>query len=458
MTDRFSHLTGKPLASGLLGAVCLAALIVLLFLFGILSPNWKRKIDLDDYTLVGPAFQTADFATLKGWHQDSIGDIVDPFVRSCERLKGRAGDEPFNAFEALGPRFAQSPPFLGTVNDWREICLEAAKLRLGDYVDETAFAGAARTFFERRFTPVQILNDYAPKDGPASRGLKTADGTFTGYFEPVYSATLRRTDDFTAPALTRPSDLVSVDLGAFRPALAGQRLAGRIEGGALVPYADHAAINDGAVGGRATVIAYLRPDDLFFLQIQGSGRLTLLDDGGREILVGYDGQNGHPYFPIGRSLVARGAMTVENASMQTIRDWLENADPEDAAALREENPSYVFFRIYDNRPRTDLGPFGAGGVQLMDRRSLAVDRRYVGLGAPVFAAIDHPLINGGGGGTLMVAQDVGGAIKGPVRGDVYFGSGVAAGARAGGFNQTGALYVFVPKAAADRFFAAQSPS
>ena len=272
----------------------------------------------------------------------------------------------------------------------------------------------------------------------------TAEGMFTGYFEPAYPASRERTDEYSVPALSRPADLVMVDLGAFRDDLAGTRIAGRVINGRLFPYEDHKTIVENGLD--TDVIAWMKPNDLLFLQIQGSGRLFM---GGEELRVGYAAQNGHPYTAIGGPLIRSGAIAREDMSMQAIYDWLDSATPEEAAALRYVNQSYVFFRHLDALPVPALGPIGASGVQLEAGTSLAVDRRFHAMGAPLW--VDYESLDPGERiRRLMVAQDTGGAIRGPVRGDVFTGSGHEAGEVAGAMRQSGTLHVLLPLPVARR--------
>jgi len=208
--------------------------------------------------------------------------------------------------------------------------------------------------------------------------------------------------------------------------------------GNLKPYEDRKAIVEGALDPRNLEIVWVDdPVDAFFLQIQGSGRVTLED--GRVMRLGYAGQNGHPYVAIGRELIARGALTRETVSMQSIRAWLA-ANPAEAAALMNANPSYVFFRELPGD-----GPVGAQGAALTPLRSLAVDRRFVPLGTPVWLDAEHPDPGTARLRRLVVAQDVGGAIRGPVRGDLFWGHGDAAADLAGRMKSPGRYYLLLPK-------------
>ncbi len=234
-----------------------------------------------------------------------------------------------------------------------------------------------------------------------------------------------------------------VELGLFRPAWRGERIGGRVEAGQLKPYATRAEIERGALAKRDLELFWVDdPVDAFFLHIQGSGRIRLPD--GAVARIGYDGQNGRPYVPIGRILAERGALARDDVSMQTIRAWLA-AQPGEAAALMDENPSYVFFREL-----TGEGPVGAQGVVLTAGRSLAVDRTFLPLGVPLWLDLDDPKEGNGKLRRLVVAQDTGGAIRGPVRGDLFWGFGPEAAERAGMMKDRGTYYLLLPRDVAAR--------
>lgn len=307
--------------------------------------------------------------------------------------------------------------YAGRVADWRPVC-NAAK---------TATPNQARAFFETRFMPVAITAG------------RVSEGRFTGYYEPEISASRTRQGRFQTPVYGKPDDLISVDLGAFRPSLAGERIAGRIENDKLVPYASRADITAHGLS-HASVLFYTDdPIELFFLHIQGSGRVTF--DDGTHARVAYAAQNGQLYTAIGKILIARGVPR-EGMSLEVIRTWLK-AHPGEAAAVMNQDASYVFFA---EQPvgNAVLGAKGAEGVPLTPLASLAVDPRLHGLGTPLFVAGPAPL------GRLFIAQDIGGAIRGVVRGDVYFGFGKGAESAAGTMNQMGRFYALLPKPVADR--------
>jgi membrane-bound lytic murein transglycosylase A len=340
----------------------------------------------------------ASFASLPQWQQDETAAALAAFARSCAQL---AREPPTTALGVAG-----------NAADWQSACAA---------LPQSADDAAARRYFETWFVPWLAGNNGA------------TEGLFTGYYEPELAGARHPGPGFTTPLLKRPPDLVMVDLGLFRPVLRGQRIAGRVVDGRLEPYQDRAQIESGALDGyRLPLIWVADPVDAFFLEIQGSGLIQLRD--GSAVRVGYDGQNGWPYVPIGRLLVERGALTKENVSLQTIRAWIA-AHPAAGRALMDENPSYVFFREIKGD-----GPLGSEGVVLTPGRSLAVDRRFVPLGVPVF------LDAGDGIQRLMVAQDTGGAISGPVRGDVFWGTGAEAEARAGPMKARGRYFLLLPKA------------
>ncbi len=287
----------------------------------------------------------------------------------------------------------------------------------------------ARLFFESVFAPYALIT---PEGGDS--------GLITGYYEPVIEGSRTPTDANRLPIFGVPNDLVVVDLANLYPELRGMRLRGRVEGRRLVPYPSRGEIDAKGPDFGAPIIAWTSdPVELFFLQIQGSGQVQL--PGGERIRVGYADQNGHPYRSLGRWLVERGELPLEQASMQGIKAWAA-ANPGKLAEALAANPSYVFFR---ELPPAD-GPVGALGVPLTAQYSLAVDRRFVPLGAPVFLATTFPLSEEPLE-RLMAAQDTGGAIRGAVRADFYWGTGPQAGTLAGRMRQQGRMWLLWPRGA-----------
>jgi membrane-bound lytic murein transglycosylase A len=340
----------------------------------------------------------AGFADLPDWGGDALEEAVPVFLRSCPALTASPGD-------------------------WQAACEAAAKMPRGD-------RAAARRFFETNFRPWSVRNQRIPV------------GLFTGYYEAFLQGSRTRHGKFTVPIYSRPPELVTVDLGRFRDSLKGQRIAGREEKGQLLPYPDRKAIDAGALAGRKLEIAWVSdPVGAFFLEVQGSGRIQMED--GREVRVGYAAQNGQPYTAIGRELIARHAMSSKDVSLQTIRAWLE-AYPDQARGVMERNASYVFFQTTHGD-----APLGAQGVPLATGRSLAVDTAYHALGTPVWLASSAPSPHPGEPNRklrrLLIAQDTGGAIRGPIRGDVFWGFGPDAEAVAGRMKSRGKMWLLLPK-------------
>jgi membrane-bound lytic murein transglycosylase A len=359
--------------------------------------------------------EPAGFADLPGWREDEVEKAVPALLRSCERIvaleDGSAIDD---------------EPFAGTARDWKTACAAAAALPPGN-------RAAARTFFETHFRPW------------AGRNNRNPLGLFTGYYEPLLHGSRRKSERYNVPLYARPPELVMVDLGRFRKELQGQRIAGKVADGALLPFPDRREIEEGAIEGRKLEIVWVDdPVAAFFLHIQGSGRVRLAEGG--ELRLGYAAQNGHPYTAIGKDLIARGALTAENVSLQTIRDWLK-AHPDEAADVMRKNTSYVFFQVLEGE-----GPLGAEGIPLTPGRSLAVDRSYLPLGVPIWLAGGMPSPKEGEPDRklrrLLVAQDTGGAIRGPVRGDVFWGFGEEAEAVAGRMKHRGKIWLLLPKTVA----------
>jgi membrane-bound lytic murein transglycosylase A len=343
------------------------------------------------------------FADLSGWQDDDVAAAIVAFSATCTRIL--LSKQPLSA--PLGNGNA------GTVGDWQPPCATLATLADND-------AGSARRFFETWFRPWRAGNN------------GKTEGLFTGYYEPELHGARAPGGAYTTPLRKRPPDLVMVELGLFRPAWRGERIAGRVVEGRLKPYESRAEIEKGALDRFNLNFLWVDdPVDAFFLEIQGSGRVRLED--GMTVRIGYDGQNGQPYVPIGRLLVERGELTKDEASMQSIRAWLKT-HPQASTALMNENPSYVFFR-----EAVGPGPVGSDGTVLSPGRSLAVDRSFVPLGVPIFVDASDDMRR------LLVAQDTGGAIRGPVRGDVFWGYGAEAAERAGKMKVRGQYFLLLPK-------------
>ena len=352
--------------------------------------------------------QTA-FADLPGWARDDHAAALRAFRISCRGIAISAD------------RFTGRS--LGDPAQWQAACAAAAGTS----------SKQARTYFETNFQALEVTPRAA------------ATPKITGYYEPELDGSMSWSVITPEPAYARPADLVIADPNAFASILKGERLSGKVVDGMLVPYDTRAEIRAAHASARFAPIVWLRSRaDHFFLQIQGSGRVRLI--GGGQMRLGYAAQNGHPYTAIGSILIARGEIARDAMSMQAIRGWLAT-HPDEADALMDQNASFVFFT---GRPLADpsRGPEGAEGVPLTPGRSLAVDARVYPYGIPIFVSGEIGAAKGGGHeatNRLMVAQDTGGAIRGIVRGDVFFGWGAEAEARAGATDGAARFFVLVPK-------------
>jgi len=290
--------------------------------------------------------------------------------------------------------------------DWQPACTAAASVAPSE----------ARAFFSTWFESVQV------GDGRAFA---------TGYYEPEIAGSRDRRPGYEVPIYGRPTDLLDADLGLFSDDLKGKKIRGRVEGRAFVPYFDRTAIEEGALANRAPIIAWAAdPIEIFFLQIQGSGRLRLPD--GSVMRIGYDTQNGRGYTGIGALMKARGLIGAGQTSMQGIVQWLRD-HPVEGRDIMRENKSFVFFRELQGPP------LGAMGLAVTGAVSAATDVKFVPLGAPVFLSLDRTDATG-----LWVAQDTGGAIKGSNRFDTFWGAGDEARATAGGMSARGTAFLLLP--------------
>jgi membrane-bound lytic murein transglycosylase A len=370
-----------------------------------------------------PRFGQASFQDLPGWQADSVSAALPALQKSCARMAKQPAEKPVRAVSAVAGASS-----LGTLAAWQRACAALAAVPAGN-------DAAARAAIERLFQPWSVSGDSGEQ------------GLFTGYYEPELSGSLTRSPKFTIPLYRRPTDMVEADLGQFSSDLSGRKLTGKVENGRFIPYDDRAAIVSKGLSGRADVLVWAAdPVAAFFLQIQGSGRVDLYGADGRPtgqtLRVGYEGQNGRTYVAIGKVLLERGELARDGVSMQSIRDWLK-AHPSQAASVMNANPSYVFFK----KLTTDQ-PVGGEGVELTPGRSLAVDRRVMPYGVPLWLDAADPLNASARLQRLMVAQDTGGAIRGAVRGDVFWGAGDDAETRAGLMKSPGRYWVLLPRGVA----------
>jgi membrane-bound lytic murein transglycosylase A len=345
-----------------------------------------------------PLFTPTSFSLLPGWQADDLREAWPAFRASCIVL-------------------VKKP-------DWKEACTIARDVDARD-------VAAIRTFFESFFEP----NLVRAADGAES-------GLITGYYEAMLQGARKRGGAFQTPLYRVPDDLITVDLGSVYPELKNMRLRGRLVGKKVVPYGTRAEIERADATGKE-LLWVDDPVEAFFLEVQGSGRVQLAD--AREtVRVSYADQNGHPYKAIGRWLVEKGELPVAQVSAQSIKAWIV-ANPTRRQELFNANPSLVFFKE-ERLADPSIGPKGALGVPLTPARSVAVDPAFLPLGAPVYlattrAASDEPMQR------LMMAQDTGGAIRGAVRADFFYGFGGDAADNAGRMKQQGTIWVLLPKVA-----------
>ena len=347
-----------------------------------------------------PRLVPAEWSALAGWSDDDVRAALPALRASCSALINRP--------------------------DWQAPCTRVAGLAEED-------SGAVRAFFETAFRPWQLLN-----------GDGSDQGLVTGYYEPLLRGSRTRGGEYRHPIHAVPDDLLVIDLASLHPDLKHLRLRGRVEGRKVVPYWSRGEL-EARAGELEPKVLFWAADalDVFFLQVQGSGQVELPDRS--RVRVGYADQNGHSYQSIGRWLVDQGELKLDQASMQGIRQWAR-ANPARVATMMAANPSYVFFRelpIGKQAPGLPEGPLGALGVPLAGERVIAVDPRSVPLGAPVWLDTTRPN-SSEPLRRLMLAQDTGGAIKGGVRADFFWGFGPEAGAQAGRMRQQGRMWVLLP--------------
>lgn len=359
-------------------------------------------------------FVPVTWAALPGWQNDDLNQVWKAFINNCKGLM-----RPVSGSLAM--------PARATPRAWQPVCAAAQQAGLAD----NAGADQVRTFIETHLQPWRLLDATG----------KPAKNTVTGYYEPLIRASRKRGGDYQWPLYAPPADLLTVDLGSVYPELAGKRIRGKLQGNRVVPYDTRAQIMSAEE--QPPVIVWADdPVEAFFLQIQGSGRAQL--DDGEMIRLAYADHNGRPYASIGKWLADKGEMPLAQTSMQNIKAWARR-NPGRIQEMLNANPAMVFFReerIVDPQ----LGPKGAYGIPLIGERAVAIDTRFVPLGAPIYLATQYPA-SSQPLRRLMFAQDTGAAIKGAARTDYYWGFGDEAGAKAGRMKQSGEMWVLWPKAA-----------
>ena len=354
--------------------------IVLTGMFTECSAEYEQVELTDNYTLKG---ELISFEYLEGWAEDDHVLALSMYQKECQHKK--------------------LPTSL------KALCKQAVKKQ------------DAKHFFETNFNVFKLYED------------PSAENLLTGYYEPQFRGSRYKNEEYQVPLYKRPKNLLSLD-PKEHPSFKKYKYLGKMDGRNVKPYYTRHEINLGAIHEKP--LCYLRNEtDRFFLQVQGSGRIVFEDKS--TMFVGYDGQNGHPYHSIGKAFVASGKIAQDEISLQSIRIWL-NAHSDEAQAVLESNPSFVFF---NRRSRAASGAFG---IELTAKRSVAVDRRKMPLGYPLFIHAENTLTKEPIQKTVF-AQDTGGAIRGSVRADLFCGFGEEAKSTAGALNSPLTLYVLIPK-------------
>lgn len=356
-------------------------------------------------------FEPKSFSSLAGWETD---DHLAAFHAFCDSAPALAK--------------SASPAAARLADLWQR----TDRFAIGD-------AQSARSFFERNFTPHRII-------------AEENCGLLTGYYEPEIIASREKQPGFEVPVLSRPPDLVNLIDDTERGALAGQMThARRTSDDSLEPFPTRQEIERGALSGQGLELMYVAdPVDLFFMQVQGSGLARLTD--GTALRLIYDGKNGHNYTSIGKYLIETGQFAAEDMTLQALIDWLK-ANRKRAQPVMWKNESYIFFRVLG--PETETRTLGTYDIPLTPLRSLAIDTAYYCLGMPIFVSApalnhaDNGVGSGSGFNRLMVAHDVGSAIRGPERGDLFFGSGTEAGVKAGTTKHAVSFFALFPNEAAE---------
>lgn len=387
--------------------------LVLLILggLGLLYWSYSQQTTAPLAPPVGIQVKSATFSDLPGWQSSRALSSLHTFQVSCRQ------------FLHMKPHYSVGNTWFGLeAQDWQPICKAAIAL-------QTDSESKAKAFFETWFQPMEFSNN------------QSITGLFTGYYLPAVQASLTQTREYSVPIYGVPDNLLRFNIHDFDRNSPSRLMFGRLDNTHIVPFYSRADIDQGAIAHHARVLAYLRnPIDRLFIEIQGSAVLVLPD--GSQLNLGYAGKNGLPYTAIGRVLIERHILSASQVSIQSIRAYLET-HPDEQNEIIQQNRSFVFFKILSQK-----GALGTLGIPLTQGYSLAVDPDWVPLGMPVWLSTtypdpysnqQHPFHR------LMIAQDTGGAIKGTVRGDVFWGKGNEAAAIAGKMKSQGRYWLLVPK-------------
>ncbi|CAI3947297.1 murein transglycosylase A [Commensalibacter communis] len=360
-------------------------------------------------------FYPVSYQNLSGWDKENYGQLLTLFRQNCQYLEKLPPNRHLGGVQGL---------FGGQTQDWLQSCNAANAVNVAD-------PAQAKQFFETWLQPYQYT-------------INGTTGKVTGYYEPDVEGSTVRTDVYKVPVYRKPRDLIA------RKNTDGQIEYGFIQGGLFVPYYTRAQIDQGALSGKGLEIAWVKdPIDLFFMQIQGSGRIVLPD--GQILRLGYAGKNGQPYTALGRLMIDQGLMDSQSINMFSVRAWL-HSHPEQAVSLMEQNKNYVFFRRLTDQ-RHDTGPIGTLGAPLTAGRSVAVDKQWIPLGVPLWLETTMPSPAQNQTDSLVrypwkrmvFAQDVGGGVTGMSRVDLFTGWGAQAGWYAGLMNEEGKVFILLPR-------------
>lgn len=383
--------------------------LLILCLVGLLYWFFPRK---PETPLEPPLkFRQVTFAKLPGWSHANTRKSFQAFQLSCRTFLRQNPDKMVgNDYISL------------QVKDWQPACKAARSIN-------SRSLKQTKAFFQKWFTPVEFFKN------------NSVEGLFTGYYLPLLQGSLTKTARFNIPIYGLPKDLITVNLEAFDPHLKHRKLVGRVKAQQLVPYYTRREISQGAIDDKAPVVAWVdNPVDCLFMEIQGSGVIALQD--GSQLLINYVAENGAPYSSIAQILINNGTMTRDNASMQHIKRYFHE-HPDQIMSILNQNKSFVFFSVLSQK-----GALGSQGVVLTPGYSLAIDKKFIPIGAPVWLNTTKPskiMDQYEALQRLVIAQDTGGAIKGMVRGDVYWGAGEHAVHTAGRMKNRGYYWILIPK-------------
>lgn len=351
-------------------------------------------------------FNATQFDAIPNWATTDVGAARLAFINSCSQTMALDSDAPLSV----------RGQYAGKAGQWATACGDANKREISD-----------RDFWQNNFTPYKVTT------------TATNIGRLTSYYEPIINASLTPTPIYNEPLFAKPNDLITIELGGFDASLAGKKIVGRMVDGVFTPYLPRAEITTQ----NATPIAYAKIGDALSVQVQGSGRLQLPD--GRQVRIAHTATNGRPFGSTGQELIRRGILAPNAASMDSLMRWFETADPTLAREVINANPRTVFFEFVEIKNAAE-GPKGSSGLPLVAGGSLAVDPNIHPYGVPIFieatnsrVAVAPPHMT-----RLVITQDSGGAIKGPFRGDLFWGTGLQAGVDGGNVNYDASWWILLP--------------